>query len=93
MGSTGSRRRGHQARFVGMIYFALTDGRHVCILSPEDFSHMQRGPLASADKKVIVAYTRDAKWTRKTLEELLGPDGRVILPAELDKILKDGLGR
>jgi hypothetical protein len=76
-----------------MIYFALKDGRHVVILTDEDLSRIDEGPIATQDKKVIVAYTPDAEWTAQQLKQLLGPHGRVILPAELDKILKDGLQR
>jgi hypothetical protein len=77
-----------------MIYFKTADNRRILILEPRSIDMLKQGlPCEAPDKSVVIVYTPDVEWTFGEIQKLLGPDGRVILPSELDKILQSGLQR
>lgn len=77
-----------------MIYFRTADARRIIILDPLILQRLREGHGAEVrDKSVLLAYSPDIEFTFGEIKKLLGPDGRVILPSELDKILKDSHAR
>jgi hypothetical protein len=79
---------------LGVIYFKTADGRRILILEPRSLDMLKQGlPCEAPDKSTVIVYTPDVEWTFGEIQKLLGPDGKVILPQELDKILQSGLQR
>lgn len=77
-----------------MIYFRTTDQKYVLILEPKQVQDLAKGvPVVSDDKMVLIAFSPDIEWTFGEMQKILGEGGRVMLPHELDKILKESMSR
>jgi hypothetical protein len=73
------------------VIYLVMNGHKVIILEPGNIEAIQAGRLAlTTDHSVSVAYAPDHVWLQ---QEMLKIGGDKLQPADVTRLLKEGLGR